>query len=71
MILTIMKTDEVERFFIGEKVFHVAIHNEVVKLKNCDNQSVAMMYIENNVLNVVTKDAQYLYDFFNKKNIES
>lgn len=66
-----MKTDEIEKLFIGGKVFHVAIHNEVIKLENCDNQSVATMYVENNVLNVVTKDAQYLYDFFNKKNVES
>lgn len=70
-MLTIMKTDEVKKLFIGKKLFHIANHNEVLKLENCDNQTVAMIYIENNVLNVVTKDAQYLYDFFNKKNIES
>ena len=66
-----MKTDEIEKIFIGNIVFHVAEHNEVTKVKNCINQSVATMYIENNVLNVVTKDAQYLYNYFNNKNIES
>lgn len=66
-----MKTSEIEKIFIGNKVFHVANNNEVKKLENCDNQTVASMYIENNVLNVVTKDAQYLYNYFNNKNIES
>lgn len=66
-----MKTDEIERIFIGKKVYHVANDNEIIKKENCDNQTVAVMYIENNVLNVVTKDAQYLYKFFNEKNIES
>lgn len=66
-----MKTDEIRKKFIGNIIFHVANHNEVEKLENCVNQTVAIMYIENNVLNVVTKDAQYLYKYFNNKNIES
>lgn len=66
-----MKTDEIKKIFIGNKIFHVANNNEVEKLENCVNQSVAVMYIENNELNVVTKDAQYLYKYFNNKNIES
>ena len=66
-----MKTNEIERNFIGKKVFHIADNNEIVKAENCVNQTVAIMYIENNVLNVVTKDAQYLYNYFNNKNIES
>lgn len=66
-----MKTSEIEKIFIGKKVFHVASHNEVVKVENCDSQTVATIYIENNVLNVVTKDALYLYKYFNNKNIES
>lgn len=66
-----MKTKEIENLFIGKKVFHVANNNEVIKVENCANQTVTTMYIENNVLNVVTKDAQYLYNYFNKKNIES
>ena len=66
-----MKTKEIENIFIGKKVFHIAEHNEIIKVENCDNQTVAAMYIENNVLNVVTKDAQYLYNYFNNKNIES
>ena len=66
-----MKTKELEKVYIGEKVFHIATNNEIEKVKNCVNQSVAIIYIENNVLNVVTKDAQYLYNYFNNKNIES
>lgn len=66
-----MKTNEIEKIFIGEKVFHIAEHNEIIKVENCVNQTIAIMYIENNVLNVVTKDAQYLYNYFNNKNIES
>ena len=66
-----MKTNEIERIFTGKKVFHIASHNEVIKVENCVNQTVATLYIENNVLNVVTKDAQYLYNYFNNKNIES
>lgn len=66
-----MKTKEIERLFIGEKVFHIAVNNEIAQVENCANQTVAIMYIENNVLNVVTKEAQYLYNYFNKKNIES
>ena len=66
-----MKTNEIEKYFIGEKLFHVARHNEVEKIEHCVNQTVAALYIENNVLNVVTKDAQYLYKYFNNKNIES
>lgn len=66
-----MKTNEIEKYFTGKKVYHVANHNEVKKVEMCDNQSVDLMYIENNVLNVVTKDAQYLYKYFNNKNIES
>ena len=66
-----MKTKEIEKRFIGEKVFHVAKHNELIKVDTCANQTVATMFIENNVLNVVTKDAQYLYNYFNSKNIES
>lgn len=66
-----MKTKEIEKNFIGKKVFHIAKDNEVVKVENCVNQTVATMYIVNNVLNVVTKDAQYLYNYFNNKNIES
>lgn len=66
-----MKTKEIEKIFIGKKVFHIAVNNEIAKVENCVNQSVDAMYIENNVLNVVTKDAQYLYNYFNKKNIES
>ena len=66
-----MKTKEIERLFIGRKVFHIAVNNEIAKVENCGNQTVATMYIENNVLNVVTKEAQYLYNYFNKKNIES
>lgn len=66
-----MKTSEIEKIFIGKKVFHVASHNEVVKVENCDSQTVTAIYIENNVLNVVTKDALYLYKYFNNKNIES
>ena len=66
-----MKTKDIEKLFIGRKVFHIATNNEIVKVENCDSQTVATMYIENNVLNVVTKDAQYLYNYFNNKNIES
>lgn len=66
-----MKTKEIEKLFIGQKVFHIAEHNEVKKVEKCVNQTVAIIYIENNVLNVVTKDAQYLYNYFNNKNIES
>lgn len=66
-----MKTKELEKNFIGKKVFHVALNNEVVKMENCVNQTIGIMYIENNVLNIVTKDAQYLYKYFNNKNIES
>lgn len=66
-----MKTDEIRKNFIGHIIFHVANNNEVEKLENCDNQTIAIMYVENNVLNVVTKEAQYLYNYFNKKNIES
>ena len=66
-----MKTDEIQKIFIGNKVFHVAKNNDVEKLENCENQTVAAMYIENNILNVVTKDAQYLYKYFNNRNIES
>lgn len=66
-----MKTKEIEKRFIGKKVFHIANHNEVIKVENCANQTVATMYIENNVLNIVTEDAQYLYNYFNSKNIES
>ena len=66
-----MKTKEIENIFIGKKVFYIAKHNEIIKVEKCDNQTVAAMYIENNVLNVVTKDAQYLYNYFNNKNIES
>lgn len=66
-----MKTNEIRKIFIGNIIFHVANNNEVEKLENCSNQTVATMYIENNVLNVVTKDAKYLYEYFNRKNIES
>lgn len=66
-----MRTKEVEKCFIGEILFHVAINNEVVKVKYCNNQTVSTMYVENDVLNVVTKDAQYLYSYFSTKNIES
>lgn len=66
-----MKTKDIEKRFIGKKVFHLANNNEIIKVENCANQSIAVMYIENNVLNVVTKDAQYLYNYFNNKNIES
>ena len=66
-----MKTKEIEKIFTGQKVFHIAEHNDVSKVENCVDQTVATMYIENNVLNVVTKDAQYLYNYFNNKNIES
>ena len=62
---------KIEKRFIGKKVFHIASHNEVIKVENCANQTVATIYIEDNVLNVVTKDAQYLYNYFNNKNIES
>ena len=66
-----MKTNEIKKKFIGNIIFHVANNNEVEKLENCDNQTISTMYIENDVLNVVTKDAQYLYNFNNYKNIES
>lgn len=66
-----MKTSEIQKIFIGKKIFHIAHNNDVEKVENCDNQTVATMYIENNVLNVVTKDAQYIYNYFNSKNIES
>ena len=66
-----MKTNEIRKNFIGNIIFHVANNNEVEKLENCDNQAISTMYIENDVLNVVTKDAQYLYNFNNYKNIES
>lgn len=66
-----MKTKEIEKIFIGKKVFHIANDNEILKVENCVNQTVTAMYIENNILNVVTKDAQYLYKYFNKKNVES
>lgn len=66
-----MKTEEIEKIFIGKKVFHVANNNDVEKIKTCVNQTIATMFIENNVLNVVTKDAHYLYNYFNNKNIES
>lgn len=66
-----MKSNEVEKLFIGKKVFHIANDNEILKVEKCDDQPVAIMYIENNILNVVTKDAQYLYNFYSRKNIES
>ena len=66
-----MKTKELDKVYIGKKIFHTARNNEIIKVENCVNQTVATMYIENNVLNVVTKDAQYLYNYFNNKNIES
>lgn len=66
-----MKTDEIEKNFIGKKVFHIVNDNEILKVENCDNQTVGLMYIENNVLNIVTKEAQYLYKYFLTKNIES
>lgn len=66
-----MKTKDIEKGFIGKKVFHIANNNEVIKVENCANQTVASMYIENNMLNVVTKEAHYLYNYFNNKNIES
>lgn len=66
-----MKTKEIENLFIGKKVFHIAKDNEIRKVENCVNQTVATIYVENNILNIVTKDAQYLYKYFNNKNIES
>lgn len=66
-----MKTKQIEKIFIGKKIFHIAVDNEIVLTDKCDNQTITSMYIENNVLNIVTKDAQYLYEYFNHKNIES
>lgn len=66
-----MKTKQIEKSFIGKKIFHIADGNEIILTNKCENQTVATMYIENNVLNIVTKDAQYLYEYFNHKNIES
>ena len=66
-----MKTKQIEKIFIGKKNFHIADANEIILTEECTNQPIATMYIENNVLNIVTKDAQYLYDYYNHKNIES
>lgn len=66
-----MKTKDIEKTFVGKKLFHIAKHNEIILSEECANQSISTMYVESNVLNIVTKDAQYLYDYFNHKNIES
>lgn len=66
-----MKSSEIEKIFVGKKLFHIAIDNDIVLSEKCNNQTISTMYVENNVLNIVTKDAQYLYKFFSHKNIES
>lgn len=66
-----MKTKDIEKSYVGKKIYHIANHNEIILSEKCSNQTVSTMYVENNVLNIVTKEAQYLYDFFSHKNIES
>lgn len=66
-----MKTKDIEKSFVGKKLYHIAKDNDIILSEKCSNQTVSTMYVENNVLYIVTKDAQYLYDFFSHKNIES
>ena len=64
----------VDRIAVGKKIFHVAVENELLEIDNIEgheHDKVSMMYIENNILHIVSKDAQYIADYFSYKNIES
>lgn len=64
----------IDRIAVGGKIYHVAVENELLEINNItghEHDKVALLYIENNILHVVSKDAQYIADFFSYKNIES
>lgn len=64
----------VDHIAVGRKIFHIAKGNELMEISDIEgheHDKIAMMYIENNVLHVVSKEYQYIADYFSYKNIES
>lgn len=63
-----------EKIAVGKKIYHISQGNEMLEtsdIKGHEHDKVSMLYIENNVLHIVSKDCQYIADYFNYKNIES
>lgn len=64
----------IDRLAVGKKKFHIAVGNELLEIDNIDGHEydkVELMYIENNILHIVSKEYQYITDYFRYKNIES
>lgn len=63
-----------DKITVGKKIFHIAHENDLLEIDNIDgheHDKVSMMYIENNILHIVSKDAQYIANYYSYKNIES
>lgn len=69
-----MNFKTIEKITVGKKIYHISHGNELIEtsdIEGHEQDKIALIYIENNVLHVVSKDYQYIADYHNFKNIES